>query len=207
MNGALFYRVYLGAKIFKITRLTIKVLIFMIKKTEEKGALTWIVNGCGFVCEISLVALVLMVGFEVLSRNLFGLSFSGVEILSGYVLVMLTFLGGSVALRAGSVYRMQFVEGNFHPFLASILAILVHLVAIIFLSLIVYYSSKLVLSSFARGVTSQANASIKLWWLQVVIPVGCSTMIMILISGLIKKSQLVKARLLSKRRPGEDTQT
>lgn len=207
MNGALFYRDYLGAKIFKITRLTIKVLIFMIKKTEEKGALTWIINGCGFVCEISLVALVLMVGFEVLSRNLFGLSFSGVEILSGYVLVLLTFLGGSVALRAGSVYRMQFVEGNFHPFLASILAILVHLVAIIFLSLIVYYSSKLVLSSFARGVTSQANASIKLWWLQVVIPVGCSTMIMILISGLIKKSQLVKARLLSKRRPGEDAQT
>ena len=179
----------------------------MIEKTEEKGALTWIINGCGFVCEISLVALVLMVGFEVLSRNLFGLSFSGVEILSGYVLVLLTFLGGSVALRAGSVYRMQFVEGNFHPFLASILAILVHLVAIIFLSLIVYYSSNLVLSSFARGVTSQANASIKLWWLQVVIPVGCSTMIMILISGLIKKSQLVKARLLSKRRPGEDAQT
>ena len=207
MNGALFYRDYLGAKIFKITRLTIKVLIFMMKKTEEKGAVTWIVNGCGFVCEISLVALVLMVGFEVLSRNLFGLSFSGVEILSGYVLVLLTFLGGSVALRAGSVYRMQFVEGNFHPFLASILAILVHLVAIIFLSLIVYYSSKLVLSSFARGVTSQANASIKLWWLQVVIPVGCSTMLMILISGLIKKSQLVKAHLLSKRRPGEDAQT
>ena len=207
MNGALFYRDYLGAKIFKITRLTTKVLIFMIEKTEEKGALTWIINGCGFVCEISLVALVLMVGFEVLSRNLFGLSFSGVEILSGYVLVLLTFLGGSVALRAGSVYRMQFVEGNFHPFLASILAILVHLVAIIFLSLIVYYSINLVLSSFARGVTSQANASIKLWWLQVVIPVGCSTMIMILISGLIKKSQLVKARLLSKRRPGEDAQT
>mgnify|MGYP006238914995 CR=1 FL=1 len=179
----------------------------MIKKTEEKGALNWIINSCGFVCEISLVALVLMVGFEVLSRNLFGLSFSGVEILSGYVLVLLTFLGGSVALRAGSVYRMQFVEGNFHPFLASILAILVHLVAIIFLSLIVYYSSKLVLSSFARGVTSQANASIKLWWLQVVIPVGCSTMIMILISGLIKKSQLVKARLISKRQPVEDAQT
>ena len=179
----------------------------MIKKTEEKGAFNWIINGCGFVCEISLVALVLMVGFEVLSRNLFGLSFSGVEILSGYVLVLLTFLGGSVALRAGSVYRMQFVEGNFHPFLASILAILVHLVAIIFLSLIVYYSSKLVLSSFARGVSSQANASIKLWWLQIVIPVGCSTMIMILISGLIKKSQLVKAHLLSKRRPGEDAQT
>ena len=179
----------------------------MIKKTEEKGALDWIIDGCGFVCEISLVALVLMVGFEVLSRNLFGLSFSGVEILSGYVLVLLTFLGGSVALRAGSVYRMQFVEGNFHPFLASILAILVHFVAIIFLSLIVYYSSKLVLSSFARGVTSQANASIKLWWLQVVIPVGCSSMIMILISGLIKKSQLVKAHLLSKRRPGEDAQT
>lgn len=207
MNGALFHWNYLGAKIFKITRLTIKVLIFMIKKTEEKGALTWIVNGCGFVCEMSLVALVLMVGFEVLSRNLFGLSFSGVEILSGYVLVLLTFLGGSVALRAGSVYRMQFVEGNFHPFLASILAILVHIVAIIFLSLIVYYSSNLVLSSFARGVTSQANASIKLWWLQVVIPVGCSTMIMILISGLIKKSQLVKARLLSKRLLGEDAQT
>ena len=179
----------------------------MIKKTEEKGAFHWIINGCGFVCEISLVALVLMVGFEVLSRNLFGLSFSGVEILSGYVLVLLTFLGGSVALRAGSVYRMQFVEGNFHPFLASILAILVHLVAIIFLSLIVYYSSKLVLSSFARGVTSQANASIKLWWLQVVIPVGCSTMIMILTSGLIRKFQLVKARLLGKQRLSEDAQT
>ena len=179
----------------------------MIEETEEKGVLTWIIDGCGSVCEISLVVLVLMVGFEVLSRNLFGVSFSGVEILSGYVLVLLTFLGGSVALRAGSVYRMQFVEGNFHPFLASILAILVHLAAIIFLSLIVYYSSKLVLSSFARGVTSQANASIKLWWLQVVIPVGCSAMIMILISGLIKKSQLVKARLLGKRRLSEDAQT
>ena len=179
----------------------------MIEETEEKGVLTWIIDGCGSVCEISLVVLVLMVGFEVLSRNLFGVSFSGVEILSGYVLVLLTFLGGSVALRAGSVYRMQFVEGNFHPLLASILAILVHLVAIIFLSIIVYYSSNLVLSSFARGVTSQANASIKLWLLQIVIPVGCSTMVMILISGLIKKSQLVKLHLLGERQLDEDAQT
>ena len=91
---------------------------------------------CGFVCETFLVILVLMVSFEVLSRNLFGASFSGVEILSGYVLVLLTFLGGAVALQAGSVYRMSFIDGKLQPVVASSVAVLVHLFAILFLGFI-----------------------------------------------------------------------
>ena len=81
---------------------------------------------CGFVCETFLVILVLMVSFEVLSRNLFGVSFSGVEILSGYVLVLLTFLGGAVALQAGSVYRMSVIDGKLRPATASLVAMFVH---------------------------------------------------------------------------------
>ncbi len=146
---------------------------------------------CGFVCETFLVILVLMVSFEVLSRNLFGTSFSGVEILSGYVLVLLTFLGGAVALQAGSVYRMSFIDGKFQPVVASSVAVLVHLFAILFLGSIAYYSSRLAISSFDRGVTSQANSSIQLWWLQVAIPFGAAAMILVLTSGLIRNVSVV----------------
>ena len=179
-------------------------LTIMSQKKEEKDPLDWLVEGCGVVCEISLIALVLMVGLEVLSRNFIGVSFSGVEILSGYVLVLLTFLGGSVALKTGAVYRMSVVDNKLHPVFASILALVVHVVAITFLSTIVYYSSKLVLSSYARGVTSQANASIKLWLLQVVIPIGCSVMIVILAAGLISRCYILKPYLIKKHIFSED---
>ena len=146
---------------------------------------------CGFVCETFLVILVLMVSFEVLSRNLFGVSFSGVEILSGYVLVLLTFLGGAVALQAGSVYRMSVVDGKLRPATASLVAIVVHLFAIVFLGFIAYYAGRLAISSFERGVTSQANSSIQLWWLQVAIPFGAAAMIFVLTPGLIRNLSVV----------------
>ena len=105
--------------------------------------------------------------------------------------VLLTFLGGAVALQAGSVYRMSVVDGKLRPVTASLVAMLVHLFAIVFLGFIAYYAGRLAISSFERGVTSQANSSIQLWWLQVAIPFGAAAMIFVLTSGLIRNLSVV----------------
>ena len=85
---------------------------------------------------------------------------------------------------------MSFVDGKLRPVVASV-AVLVHLFAILFLGFIAYYSSRLAISSFERGVTSQANSSIQLWWLQVAIPFGAAAMIFVLTPGLIRNFSVV----------------
>ena len=98
-----------------------------------------------------------MVSAEVLGRNIFGFSFSGVEILAGYVLVLLTYLGGAVALSLGSVYRMTLIDRWLRGNKRLCLSVTVHLVAILFLLTIAFHASNLVESSFNRNVTSQLS--------------------------------------------------
>ena len=138
------------------------------------------ISFCKIVCEIALVLLVVMVSAEVLGRNIFGFSFSGVEILAGYVLVLLTYLGGAVALSLGSVYRMTLIDRWLRGNKRLCFSVTVHLIAILFLLTIAFHASNLVESSFNRNVTSQANPDIKLWPLQLAVPFGMCSMALVL---------------------------
>ncbi len=128
------------------------------------------ISFCKIVCEIALVLLVVMVSAEVLGRNIFGFSFSGVEILAGYVLVLLTYLGGAVALSLGSVYRMTLIDRWLRGNKRLCLSVTVHLVAILFL---------------LTNVTSQANPDIKLWPLQLAVPFGMCSMALVLSANIL----------------------
>ena len=147
--------------------------------------LSWIISFCKIVCEIALVLLVIMVSAEVLGRNIFGFSFSGVEILAGYVLVLLTYLGGAVALSLGSVYRMTLIDRWLRGNKRLCLSVTVHLFAILFLLTIAFHASNLVESSFNRNVTSQANPDIKLWPLQLAVPFGMCSMALVLSANIL----------------------
>ena len=154
--------------------------MFFHRNGKPPTLLSWIISFCKIVCEIALVLLVIMVSAEVLGRNIFGLSFSGVEILAGYVLVLLTYLGGAVALSLGSVYRMTLIDSWLRGNKRLGLSVTVHLVAILFLLTIAFHASNLVESSFNRNVTSQANPDIKLWPLQLAVPFGICSMALVL---------------------------
>lgn len=148
--------------------------------------LNLVISFCKLVCEIALVLLVIMVSAEVLGRNIFGISFSGVEILAGYVLVLLTYLGGAVALSLGAVYRMNLVDSWLDGKKGVIINILVHLLAISFLLIMAFHACNLVESSFNRNITSQANPDIMLWPLQLAVPIGIFSMILVLSSRVLK---------------------
>ena len=160
-------------------------LMFFHRNGKPPTLLSWMISFCKIVCEIALVLLVVMVSAEVLGRNIFGFSFSGVEILAGYVLVLLTYLGGAVALSLGSVYRMTLIDRWLRGNKRLCLSVTVHLVAILFLPTIAFHASNLVESSFNRSVTSQANPDIKLWPLQLAVPFGMCSMALVLSANIL----------------------
>lgn len=164
-------------------------LLYIQRFIHKNGILRQLLNRtisfCKFVCEIALVLLVIMVSAEVLGRNIFGFSFSGVEILAGYVLVLLTYLGGAVALSLGAVYRMALIDRWLRGNLMLFLNVAVHLFAILFLLTIALHAFNLVESSFTRNVTSQANPNIKLWPLQLAVPFGLCSMVLVLTANIL----------------------
>ena len=105
--------------------------------------------------------------------------------LIGYVLVLLTYLGGAVALSLGSVYRMTLIDRWLRGNKRLCLSVTVHLVAILFLLTIAFHASNLVESSFNRNVTSQANPDIKLWPLQLAVPFGMCSMALVLSANIL----------------------
>jgi TRAP-type C4-dicarboxylate transport system permease small subunit len=67
---------------------------------------------CRLLCEVSLVALTLMMVMEVVVRALFNVSFQVTDELSGYLLIVISFLSLPVCERHGAFHEIEFVQNR-----------------------------------------------------------------------------------------------
>lgn len=121
-----------------------------------------------------LTALVGLICTEALLRGVFNYSLGFAEEFSGYFVVMLTFFGAALALRAGALFRVEFIFGALPPAVRVSLARAFILVAFLACLVLAWKSADLVQSSFSRGKFAPTVLRTPLWVPQLLLPGGFS---------------------------------
>ncbi|WP_430511255.1 TRAP transporter small permease [Pannonibacter phragmitetus] len=119
-----------------------------------------------------LIALVLLVAGEAVSRSLFNYSLGFAEEITGYCVVMLTFFGAAIAMRSGNLFQVHFLYDTL-PEAGRVWGTRIFvLVALIICGVLLWKTNDLMLSSFSRGKFAPTVLRTPLWIPQLLLPAG-----------------------------------
>lgn len=119
-----------------------------------------------------LLAMPLLVVVNILLRAVFGFSIGNVEEMVGYMLVAVTFFGVSITFRAKSLFRVSFLFDALPVSVRKILNRVYLCLVISFCTVMIWFTSLLVKSSFVRGKVSDTVLHTPLYIPQALIPCG-----------------------------------
>jgi TRAP-type C4-dicarboxylate transport system permease small subunit len=151
---------------------------------------------------ISLMAL--FITLEIAGRHLFGYSMLIVDEWSGYLLVIVTFLGLAYTLKTKGFLQIEFFLNRLSPRLRSIFNAVLILLALLYSLVIQYKLIVHVWSSYTTGQVSISISQTPLYIPQLFMPVGMSLLILQLIKeGAHAVFDLVQENS-DKQKPGRD---
>jgi TRAP-type C4-dicarboxylate transport system permease small subunit len=138
----------------------------------------------GIACEAALVIMMLLIAAEVAVRSLFNYSLQFTDELSGYLLVAVTFLGISISLKEGAVFRVDVLYRRLAARVRNALELVFQMLALVFTVLLDYQVIRLVISSYERDVTAPTLLATPLYVPQIIMPVGVSLMALLQFVGI-----------------------
>ena len=133
----------------------------------------------------ALVALVCLVCGEAFLRGAFDHSLGFAEELTGYLVVFLTFFGAALALRAGSLFRVEFLLDALSPLTRRRLTRVLAVAALVLCAVLAWKTKDVMLSSFARGKVAPTVLRTPLWIPQLALPAGFLVIGLFLVEKLI----------------------
>ena len=132
-----------------------------------------------------LAGLVALVCVEAGLRGLANYSLGFAEELTGYAVVLLTFLGAALALRQGALFQVHFLFERL-PLGARIwVARGFVLIALVICVILAWKTKDVMLSSFTRGKFAPTVLRTPLWIPQLVLPMGFTVIGLFLIEQLL----------------------
>jgi len=146
------------------------------------------------VCEVLVVFLAVFVSLDAIFRWALNWSFLVVDEIGGYILVILCFLGMSIALHEGALFRVEAFYDKLTPSARARLQILFDLASLCFSLLLLWEVYGLVSRSFARGVVAPTILLTPLWIPQSAMVVGGFTLVVVLIFQLWKGLRALAGR-------------
>jgi len=135
---------------------------------------------------ICLWAMVLVILIDITGRRFFGHSTQMADELSGYFLVVITFMGAAYTLRQGRHISVDLLQEHLSPKANRILSIFTSVFALAFIVIMIWYSLKLSLSSLKFGTLSGTMLDIPLWIPQIVVPVGLFILALAALSHILR---------------------
>lgn len=144
---------------------------------------------------VVLAALVIMVCTEAFLRGAFNYSLGFVEELTGYSVVLLTFLGAAQALRHGALFRVHFLFDILSPNAQRWITRIFVVMALVVCAILAWKTKDLMLSSFSRGKFAPTVLRTPLWIPQMVLPLGFTVIGIFLVEKLILTFQKSKESL------------
>ncbi len=124
------------------------------------------------VAGLGLIFLTILVVAEVASRLFINASLNVVEELAGYLVVALTFLGASLALRDGAMFRVGFLFEKLPSSVQRWLALVYSILALSVCGVLIWQTCRLVASSYSRGNVAPTVMMTPLWIPQMLLPFG-----------------------------------
>ena len=139
----------------------------------------------GFVAALGLSCMVVLVCLESTLRAAFNLSLGFSEEVTGYLVVLLTFLGAARALRSEALFRVEFLFDLFPARVRRVLVVVYSVLSLAICVVIGWKGALLVVSSLQRGKFAPTVLETPLWIPQLLLPVGFALLGVFLIEKII----------------------
>jgi TRAP-type C4-dicarboxylate transport system permease small subunit len=149
---------------------------------------TLIERVASLLCEIVLVAMVLLISVEVVARQ-FHFSLEVVDELGGYLLAALTFLSLPVALIGGAFHQVEYVQRRLGPRGRTLAGLTFTVLSLVFCLLLAWQLWRLVTRSFASSVIAPTVLGTPLWIPQSAMLIGVAALIFSLLRVLVRQAR------------------
>lgn len=128
-----------------------------------------------FFCAAAILTTALVLFVNVTLRYLFSASTSWAEEFIKYLMIWITFVGGSICVRQGAHIRMDFLLGKLSESARVKADRAVYLLSALFCGSMAAYGGQIVLFTLKTGQVSPA-LKLPMWIVYLAIPLGCGLM-------------------------------
>lgn len=124
-----------------------------------------------------LVAIMVLIMFGLVARNIFQTSFDLVDEFSGYLLVGSFFMSMAACQLVGALYHVDVIRSRLSTFMNWRLDILFNILAFVAVALLVWYLARFGINTYKFGERSQTVVGTPLWIPRVVMPIGAALLL------------------------------
>jgi TRAP-type C4-dicarboxylate transport system permease small subunit len=157
----------------------------------KEGVVEWI---CGLLAKGTLIAMMVVIGGEVLARNILHYSWEGTDEFGSYLVVAATFLSLATCQAYGGYHELEMVKMRLSPRARAALNVVLYLVCIGGSLILLWQYSRLVLTSWTNGDASTTSLRIPLWIPQLSMPLGVAALCLALTKTMLGELRVATAR-------------
>jgi TRAP-type C4-dicarboxylate transport system permease small subunit len=127
---------------------------------------------CRWACRVALIALILIIGLDILTRSVFNYSLEIADELGGYLLAAITFLALAVTRAHEGFHRVEFLYDRLGPRGRLIAALLFDLLALLLALLLSVYLLRYIHATWVSGAVAPTRLMTPLWLAQLPMVLG-----------------------------------
>jgi len=127
---------------------------------------------CRAICEVTILAMMVMIGTELATRALFNFSYQVNTELGGYALLGITFLSMSVGEARHSYHRVQLVDARLGPRARAVLRLVFNALSWVVVLILTWQFMRLEIQSWNTGEIASTSLLTPLWIPRVLLPLG-----------------------------------
>lgn len=145
-------------------------------------------SATAFLGQLALILMLAVMAIEVVLRTFHLGTLWIADEASANLLVATTFLGLSIAVREGALFRFDGLVSRLSGKTRAIYERLLLLIALATAVVLVFYLSRFVLSTYTRGKVSDGMIDYPLWIPQVLMPIGAVFLVVALVEQILVPS-------------------
>ncbi|MFM0007039.1 TRAP transporter small permease [Paraburkholderia dipogonis] len=140
---------------------------------SRQGWLEWVFL---WLCKLIILAMIGIIGTELVTRNLFGFSFQLSDEFGGYLLAALAFFSLCVCQANGYFHRVDFVQARLSELGQALSAVLFDLISLLFSVIMFWQMFLLEQGSWRSGELASTILMTPLWIPQLTLPIGAAAL-------------------------------
>ncbi len=153
---------------------------------EDELRITWVERGCELLCEISLIAMIVLISAETIARTVLGVSFEVSDEVGAYLLVAITFLSLSVCVARNEFHYVELVQARITPKARAMSRVFFDVIALVCSAVILWQVIRLEWISWNSGDMAATWLATPVWMPRLSLPIGMAALCFTLTRSLIK---------------------
>ena len=146
-------------------------------------------HACEIVCAIALVAMMVMIGAEVLVRGVLGFSLQITDEIGGYLLVAISFLSLPVAEAHGAFHHVEFVQSRLGERGRLASRLVFDLLSLAFCVLLDWQLIRVEIGTWRSGDVAPTILATPLWIPEMAMAVGTTVLCFTLVKTILAKAR------------------